>query len=118
VSDALVIALVTGLCLVPVGLAAVLSASRPWLALAALSSLAWLGASGFYFFVYLELGGDALWPLAVPVAVWGLVLAWLVARRLAALARSDRPSSALGAADAAASAGAAATRDPKASGRR
>lgn len=117
-SDAFVIALVTGLCLVPVGLAAGLSASRPWLVLAALASLAWLGASGFYFFVYLELGGDPTWPLAVAVAVWCAAIAGLVARRLAALARSGRPSSALGGADGAAPAGAAAARDPKASGHR
>jgi hypothetical protein len=114
VSDALVITLVTGLCLVPVGLAAGLSATRLWLGLATLAGLAWLGASGFYFYVYLELGGEETWPLAALLALWCVAIAGLVARRLAALAGGVRPSSALGGGHDAAAAGAAAARDPKA----
>lgn len=88
-SDALVIVLATGLCLVPVSLAA----TRLWLLLATLVSLAWLGASGLYFYVYLGLGGDDTWPLGILIVLWLAAIAAIVARRLAMLAsaRDDEP---------------------------
>lgn len=82
---ALIVA-VMGLSLVPAGIARALSARTAGFVAALVVAFAWLGASGFYFTVFLQLGNrSAAWVGALGVtlgaAVVGLASSAFAARR-------------------------------------